>query len=438
MGLVRRSLRLTSVLLCVAACSALAGACGGKSRLVEVSPGGNGSGGTGGGRGGESGQSGATSAALESFDDALRVAECAKDRRCGRLWVDERTCVEEARAYAHRLRFESGVDYERLLAATYRLGSAEALAACLRAIDEAGCDDERTPFLACREALIPRRPGGEGDACRIGLAPWNPTPTCEAGLTCDTRGTCGTCVPDVGGVEGSTCRTDGECQAGFLCLTGSHTCGAVATLPTEGEECRNTLRCAHGTMCFSGAGGQRCIRPPGLGEPCDFSNVTCQRGLTCEEGGVTGNGTCQPLARRGDPCTRSPNLAADSCAPGLACVFDEADATTGTCGYYPPPAPGPCVRAGSDVYFPCPNFATYSDPPPDVTGVAPASCDCLASKPPGQDCRRAEECDTMYCTFDGASPGRCAAFKEVGEVCYSNSECASRDCGGTNRCAPCE
>jgi hypothetical protein len=426
------------VLLCVGVCSALAGGCGGKSRLVELSPGGNGSGGVGGtsgARGGESGQGSETSIALESFDDALRVARCAREQRCGPFWMDERTCVEEARTYPFRLRFESGVDYGRLLAATYRLGSAEALDACLLAIDEVPCDDERTPFLTCREALIARRQGGEGDACRIGIAPWNHTPTCEAGLTCETWDTCGTCVPDVGGVEGSACQTDGECAAGFWCLPTSHTCGAVSTLPKEGERCLETARCAVGTMCLS---GQRCIRPPRLGEPCNPRDIICQRGLTCEEGEVAGSGTCEPLGRRGEPCTRSPGFAANSCIPALVCVFDEADALTGTCGDYPPPAPGPCVRAGSAVYFTCPGIATYSDPSPAAMGEAPAFCDCLPTKPLGQACARWEECDTRNCDNQFDTPGHCFAPMGVGAVCYSDFECASGECGGMNRCVTCE
>jgi hypothetical protein len=113
---------------------------------------------------------------------------------------------------------------------------------------------------------------------------------------------------------------------------------------------------------------------------------------------------------------------------------------TGACDHHPPPVPGPCVRAGSGVYFTCPSYASYSDPPPDASGVAPAFCDCLPSKPVGAECTRVEECDTKHCDADHGLPHRCAEPKETGSACYSNLECASRDCGaGTpGRCVACE
>ena len=160
----------------------------------------------------------------------------------------------------------------------------------------------------------------EGEACSI-------HEECQTGLQCETTSECsGTCQPRAftlcGGVE---CRDDEYCES-----------NACVPRKDDGEACANTSECSEDSSCddslgtatcvadFSREGGEACASTSacvpdyicvsnlcaklsfvGDGETCALTSSpprVCEPGLTCQDMGTDGLGTCAPPLTAGAPC----------------------------------------------------------------------------------------------------------------------------------------
>lgn len=227
---------------------------------------------------------------------------------------------------------------------------------------------------------------------------------------------------------GGSCRDDFECIEATreveCAIPTGRSCGTCTERTTVniGEPCDGLVRCREDQtlqVLFCGE-GNTCVKREdvivydrGLGEPCSYTIRSegahfCHHGLLCEPD-ERGNGTCQELTSRGQPCSSD-----HECAAGLEC----ADMIE-TCE--------PNVRAttaGAD----CDN-----DSGPWCANEANLACDQSICKPTnlpnGAACSR----DLGRCSgvcIDGV----CRALRKSGEACGSSDECEyPLSCPGSSR-----
>lgn len=217
---------------------------------------------------------------------------------------------------------------------------------------------------------------GEGGVCRD-------TDTCEDGLYCQGSSTSSDALCAIPVASGDECDPNyDQCEEGYGCsLYEPYVC--VEELGAEDEVC-GPSGCDTGLWCDTSDEPTVCRSRGGEGADCPSSEA-CQEGLFCMS-----DGECHGLGDLDEPC--SPSYSAYSCAEGLFC-----DRETGLCKA--PRAEGetcnPLLALESclDGFYcacladGCPYYTTEHDPA-DV---------CAARKDNGEECSTDTECSSAYC-----------------------------------------
>lgn len=360
-----------------------------------------------------------------AWDAARRRAACEREVRCGR-YASAEACFEltldgivPGRTGWYE-KFFGGVDLLAELAAEYSLADEATRDACLAEIAAGACNPGTFYPASCDRALVARNPRENGESCAPSSL-YLPNLPCRDGLTCELSSSCRVCAPAVAVPrmsEGDPCLTSEECEPGLFCTAATQpkTC---ARLPEVGELCGESA-CASGDCV-----GSVCVPIVGAGEPCG-DIASCQRDFVCD-------GTCVPRKLAGASCPRFPASPADYCAG--YCMFDEPDATEGTCGYPSDAAPAPCPLYSSGSWY-CP-AKRFMDTRGD-TILAPSYCMCLPQLPLGAACESIYESFLAagQCASGACTDGVCATRLVDGSACTAHPQCASDHCDASGTCSP--
>ena len=227
------------------------------------------------------------------------------------------------------------------------------LAACISAIDAAGCSVSAELPTACTEAFVGQVAEGAacednmecvaGSFCPTGTAcpstctafPASgaacPDSVCDTGLVCAA----GTCASPV--AKGAACQGDGggNCEAGLLCLKAQPTdadgaCKSVDELLTKtaGQKCDAfaVQLCVDGLACaLVGATAElqlewECKAKVAAAGVCNNSFPSmCPDGTVCVIADQEFEGTCDPLPKAGEDCAGTENVTAVRCAAEHFC-----------------------------------------------------------------------------------------------------------------------
>ena len=317
-------------------------------------------------------------------------AYCTYQVRCG-LWEPslKGECVDLYRHVVDSAPYERGiergaiaVDESRLTECITRLTGTESCTA-------GGCSP--SPF-APKVA--------NGDSC---LWRWE---CAEDDAFCSGEVTCGrTCTPFGGLAQPCKPDTSPSCAAGLTCDSTTTTC---VPLPAAGEPCAASAGCGLGLYCD--ATTEKCFAPPAVGQACAPTYPPCAPSAYCS------NGVCVARQGRGERCLPQ------TCASGLYC-----DAVLRTCeGRSTGWDEG--VSCTDDVLkcgtsFVCRGASINLDGGVGVTGT----CD---PRQLGESCTSGSQCSTQSTCIGGA----CAAARTAAP-CVADFNCLQKDyCGQDNTC----
>ncbi|MHB8873286.1 MAG: hypothetical protein ACYC8T_06335, partial [Myxococcaceae bacterium] len=347
--------------------------------------------------------------------------------------------------------------------------------ACASGFCAAGVCCEEACDTACLTCALP---GSEG-RCLPTPENTDPARSCGEGTcagTCDGQGacrfpagetSCGYTLCVGGAVQSAACDGQGGCGllskpcAPYACKSGA--CLTQCSVPLE---CAGAATCKPGGTCVDKLPpGSPC----GAGSACASNlcadNVCCDRpcGGTCESCALTDTkGICTAIPAGQDPNNECPKagLCGATCSGQRACAYAAAGTSCGTVSCSLPDSPllsKVCNGAGAclDTQLSCGAFACLS-------GACATSCTtdaqcrtnafcsgavCVARKPLGEGCARAEECDSRLCiegvccssacggacdTCAGASVGLCAPIGPGGTP--STACAAGQGCGPGASC----
>jgi sugar lactone lactonase YvrE len=237
------------------------------------------------------------------------------------------------------------------------------------------------------------------DTCdpKSGCAHANSTGACDDGNACTTGDACdkGVCVA---GVNGCTCKTDGDCAS-----------------QEDGNACNGTLTCE----VASGA----CKVKAGTAVTCATTGDTACSQNTCD----TTTGKCAMLATaEGKPCDD-----ADACTTGDVCATGLCKGASGTCDDKNPCTDDSCDTSGGCVHTA--NSAACDGDGNLCTVDACSAKVCLPGAATLCDDSNActtDSCDTKTgkCVFTGLADG---ASCSDGDACTTPDACKSGQCVGT-------
>lgn len=262
------------------------------------------------------------------------------------------------------------------------------------------------------------------------------------------------------GALNDLCENDGDCAPELLCalgdvdpLTGIDTCTVCRPRPAEGEECNGN--CLEGLHCFSsGMGNQRCEQPFAEGTPC-YGGSQCESTFcNTELGEVDGWGECEASGDEGEACgpgggCRWPAFCDESriCQPLRAMAgvcSDPFQCESRVCG-----EDGRCGRpdgAACNSDEECRQgacIASVCGPrPPDAFCSSNAECPeaticnrevdrCVPPGPEGSQCREPGDCESGFCSIDGA----CSTRPALGSACRFSYQCDPRHYCREGTCA---
>lgn len=235
---------------------------------------------------------------------------------------------------------------------------------------------------------------------------------------------------------GGACDLSGECEGAAFCQAQAGTCPGQCVAPlVAGQDCAADDQCASGLSCSSET--QKCVRPTGLGQPCELGAPPCAAGLLCIGKDNQTSGTCRTpdetfSAAEGAACDPQSQL----CSVGLSCAIDTLAASGATFK---------CVKTGAyaagsacKLAFPeaCPT-GNYCKAP-GATLVVDGSC----APAPGVG----EACGSNLLRPAICAPGtvcvagKCQSLVENGVSCFGNAMCYSEHCAanGCQAKLPCD
>ncbi len=219
------------------------------------------------------------------------------------------------------------------------------------------------------------------------------------------------------------CDIDLDCAGNAFCDKGdTETCpGACAAPQTEGLPCRGSHECADGLQCTKAAGAAKgtCMKPGLDGDDC--SSNKCDFAFVCQTEGK--KDVCRSMASiykaaLGDSCTKPSML----CAPDLVCA--SMSTTMGTCEA-PVQKGAACRRAQPNE---CPRDQ-YCDAVPGAVGT------CVDYPADGAACLTGFR--NQFCAAGNVCVGNtCKQIARTGGACDSAVECYSGTCLGNICVAP--
>jgi hypothetical protein len=191
---------------------------------------------------------------------------------------------------------------------------------------------------------------------------------CYQDWDCANAGSCsygnnacpGKCVADARAAVGADCGAGTYCVAGASCA--SNKCVADVG---QGADC-SAASCKYSLHCD--ATSHTC--KPGLTSGSCGSSADCAFGYLCAGAPINGNGTCTLAKKSGESCTAGNN----ECQIGLSCL-------NGTCT---------AAKTGSDCGLVSGEYAF---------------------------------CIQGWCNASPGGPGKCVAYKNVGDDCPTGLEC---------------
>jgi hypothetical protein len=274
------------------------------------------------------------------------------------------------------------------------------------------CNGAESPYLS--QCVIA---SAEGATC-------SSTSPCGVDLWCVDNGSGPVCQP--GGSLQLPCRTDGSCDAGLTCATGT-VCQTSASVVADGATCvpgstycKLYSSCQNGVCIHDGAKGGACAAPAG----------TCAAGLVC-----TVNLCAAPIAV-GGACT-----IADVCVAGAACTSSVCRTMGAAGGQCRPITSGSQCDAGLICAGAChPATLPLGAACPGASGelcVGEADClggKCVARGKLGGYCRLHDPngpCDPLLacssqslCALALAQGATCGAFQPCGlpNICVKGTD----------------
>lgn len=344
---------------------------------------------------GGSGSGSDTGPKLSEVPATLATASCNVLARClgpaydpflaGQSCTDRLTVASEEGEFSL---IQSAIDAHRV---TY---DGTKVAACLSAIDAAGCT-VFTKRLTTECAGVLTGTVASGGDCTLNAE-------CHSGLFCQADSTCpGKCTALLG--AGSACKVSDSCQDGLLCSDKSKTC----------------------------------IKPAKEGEPCGASATECPVNLVCVGPTATQPGTCKSIdsvfaAAEGAACD-APNSVL--CQKGLSCAISALDQQGKLVWKCEKPATSQTCHVGYPETCPSGQFCQLAGTTVDSGSCQPLPGDgeACASQTPSDPMSARDHCaSTTTCV--GAT---CKAIQHLNGACTTDAECFSKLCK-TGKCVPSE